>query len=161
MRETPVMNLSPAGRAFLEAREGVVLRWYRDVAGILTCGCGHAWRRGDGPVTEGDAITQEYCDALLAEDVSECELAINNNVVPELTRNQFDALVSLIFNIGVGAFEASTVLRVINGSREMPLADAWELWDKDVQNGAKITDPALLARRKLEVALYLTPDAVA
>lgn len=153
-------SLSPAGRAFLEAREGVVLRWYRDVAGVLTCGVGHAWRPEDGTVNEGDPITQEQCDALLAHDVEACELAINNNVVPELTQNQFDALVSLVFNIGVGAFEASTVLRIINGSTEMPVEQAWELWDKDVQGGVKVTDPALLARRKREYALFMTPDAV-
>ena len=77
-----------------------------------------------------------------------------------LSQNAFDACVSLAFNIGTAAFEASTVLRVINGSTEMPLDVAWELWDKDVQGGAKVVDPGLLARRKLEVALYLTPDAV-
>ena len=64
------------------------------------------------------------------------------------------------FNIGVGAFAASTVLKVLNGNSQTPLAEAWCLWDKDVQRGADVTDPALLARRRREVALYLTPDAV-
>jgi lysozyme len=153
-------QLSPSGRAFLEAREGVVLHWYRDVAGVLTCGVGHAWVPGESVFEphEGDPITQAQCDAFLAHDVSKCEEAINAHIPPSCSQNQFDALVSLVFNIGVGAFEASTVLRIINGSTEMPLEQAWELWDKDVQGGAKIVDPWLLARRKLEVALYLTPD---
>jgi lysozyme len=152
-------NLSPAGRAFLEAREGVALRVYKDVAGIATVGCGHVVLPEDG-LAVGDTITQEQCDAFLAHDVGKCEAAIEAHVVRDLalTDNQWSALVSFVFNIGVGAFESSTVLRVINGSTEMPLADAWELWDKDAQNGAKVTDPGLLARRKLEVALYLTPD---
>jgi lysozyme len=159
-------QLSPSGRAFLEAREGVVLHWYRDVAGWLTCGCGHkqiGHYEGsvfvpDEPATALEPITQAQCDAFLAHDVSKCEDAINAHIPPSCSQNQFDALVSLVFNIGVGAFEASTVLRIINGSTEMPLDQAWELWDKDVQHGAKVTDPGLLARRRLEVALYLTPD---
>ena len=136
-----------------------MLHWYRDAAGVLTCGVGHAWRPEDGPVREGDPITEDQCEAFLAQNVGACEDAINNHVIPELTQNQFDALVSLAFNIGVSGFESSTVLRVINGSTEMPLEQAWELWDKDVQGGAKVTEQGLLARRKLEVALYLTPDA--
>jgi lysozyme len=152
------MKLSPAGRAFLEQQEGVVLRVYRDVSGIPTVGCGHVVLPEDG-LSVGDEITQAQCDAFLAHDVAKCEAAIERYVKPALSQNAFNALCSLIFNIGVSGFESSTVVRVINGSTEMPLEQAWELWDKDVQGGAKVTDQGLLARRKLEVALYLTPDA--
>lgn len=152
------MKLSPAGRSFLEQQEGVVLRVYRDVSGIPTVGCGHVVLPEDG-LAWHDEITQAQCDAFLAHDVAKCEAAISTHVTVPLSQNAFDACVSLAFNIGTAAFEASTVLRVINGSTEMPLEQAWELWDKDVQGGAKVTDQGLLARRKLEVALYLTPDA--
>ncbi|MGA7124300.1 MAG: lysozyme, partial [Polyangiaceae bacterium] len=147
------MKLSPAGRAFLEQQEGVVLRVYRDVSGIPTVGCGHVVLPGDH-LEVGDAISAQDADNMLAEDVAKCEAAISTHVTVPLSQNAFDACVSLAFNIGTAAFEASTVLRVINGSTEMPLDVAWELWDKDVQRGAEVTDPALLARRRLEVALY-------
>jgi lysozyme len=152
------MNLSPAGRAFLEAREGVALKCYPDSCKIPTVGIGHRVLPQDHLVI-GDIITQDQAEAFFTADLARSELAINNNVIPELTQNQFDALVSLTWNIGVAGFDSSTVLRVINGSGEKPLEDAWCMWDKDVQHGAKVTDPALLARRKLEVALYMTPDS--
>ena len=152
------MKLSPAGRAFLEQQEGVVLRVYRDVSGIPTVGCGHVVLPGDH-LEVGDEISAQDADNMLAEDVAKCEAAIGQYVKPALSQNQFDALCSLIFNIGVGAFAASTVLKLLNGNSQTPLAEAWCLWDKDVQRGAEVTDPALLARRRREVALYLTPDA--
>jgi lysozyme len=152
------VNTSQAGLAFLEGNEGRVLRVYTDVAGIPTAGVGHVVLPEDG-LKLGDPITEAQCEAFLARDVAKCEAAIAAHVTRALTQNECDALVSLIFNIGVGAFATSTVLRVINGSTEMPLAEAWELWDKDVQGGAKAVDAALLARRKRELALYLTPDA--
>lgn len=152
------MKLSPAGRSFLEQQEGVVLMVYRDVSGIPTVGCGHVVLPEDG-LSVGDEITQAQCDAFLAHDVAKCEAAIERYVKTALSQNQFDALCSLIFNIGVGAFAASTVLKALNGNSQTPLAEAWCLWDKDVQGGAEVTDPALLARRRREVALYLTPDS--
>ncbi len=151
-------KMTPAGRAFLAQQEGCILRVYRDVSGIPTVGVGHVVLPGDH-LEVGDEISAQDADNMLAEDVAKCEAAIERYVKPALSQNQFDALVSLAFNIGVSGFESSTVVRVINGSTEMPLDVAWELWDKDVQGGAKVVDPGLLARRKLEVALYLTPDS--
>lgn len=152
------MKTSPAGIKFLEANEGVLLVVYRDVSGIPTVGCGHVVRLSDY-LNVGDQITQAQCDAFLAADVARCESAINGAVTVPITQNQFDALVSLCFNTGVGGFLASTVLRDLNAGLIADEKRAFELWDKDVENGVKVVDAALLARRDREIALFLTPDA--
>ena len=149
------MNLSPNGRVFLERQEGVLLRVYLDVSGIPTCGCGHVVRPEDG-LSVGDTITQAQCDAFLAHDVAKCEATINGAVTVPLTQNQFDALVSLTFNIGVGGFLSSSLLRDLNAGNITDEKRAFELWDKDAQNGVKVVDAALLARRDREFELFMT-----
>ncbi len=151
------MNLSAAGVKFLESCEGVVLRVYRDVSGIPTCGVGHVVLPEDG-LSVGDPITQAQCDAFLTHDVGKCEAAINGSVTVPLTQNQFDALVSLTFNIGVGGFLSSTVLHDLNAGNIADERRAFELWDKDSRNGVLVVDAALLARRDREVALFMSPD---
>lgn len=151
------MRTSTNGIKFLEANEGMVLRVYRDVVGIPTCGVGHVLLPGDG-LHVGDPISQAQCDAFLARDVAKCEDAINGAVKVPLTQNQFDALVSLAFNIGVAGFLGSTVLRYLNAGNFAGETGAFEMWDKDTRNGVKIVDAALLARRDREAALFHTPD---
>ena len=152
------MKTSPAGLKFLEQNEGVVLKVYNDSCKIPTCGVGHVVLPGDG-LQLGDPITQEQCDAFLAHDVAKCENAINGAVQVPITQNQFDAMVSLTFNIGVGGILQSTVLHDFNDGNLDDEKRAFEMWDKDTKNGVKVVDAALLARRDREVALFLTPDA--
>lgn len=150
------MKTSPNGIRFLEQQEGVVLHVYRDVSGIPTCGVGHVVGPFDG-LSVGDVITQAQCDLFLAYDLERTEECINANVRVPLTQNQFDALVSLTFNIGTGAFMSSTVLRDFNAGLLTDEKRAFELWDKDMQNEILVVDAALLARRDREVALFFTP----
>ena len=152
------MKTSPAGLKFLEDNEGRRLTVYRDVAGLATVGVGHLVLLTDF-LQVGDRISQALCDDFLEKDVSRCEQAINIGVTVPITSNQFDALVSLCFNIGVVGFLASTVLRDLNAGLIADEKRAFELWDKDVQAGVKVVDAALLARRDREVALFMTPDA--
>lgn len=151
------MKTSANGLKFLEQNEGVVLRVYPDESKIPTCGVGHVVLPSDG-LKLGDSITQTQCDAFLAHDVGKVEAAINDAVAVSLSQNQFDALVSLSFNIGVGGFLSSTVLRDLNAGNISDEKRAFELWDKDVQNGRLVVSPELLARRDREVALFMTPD---
>lgn len=107
--------------------EGWCSAAYRDASGHLTIGVGHLLTKdelasgkvviGDEAVRWTDGLTYAQASALLEKDVRVAEDAINNLVTVELYQHQFDALVSLVFNIGVGAFKRSTLLKRINGMR--------------------------------------------
>ena len=142
------MQTSAAGRKLIEVFEGLRLTSYQDQRGIWTVGYGHT-----GDVYANEIITQEDADSLLAIDLHQAEMAIYNDVIDPLNQNQFDALVSLIYNIGAGNFKTSTVLRELNAGDYASAADAFLLWCKT--NG--VTNPGLLNRRKAEQALFLEP----
>lgn len=104
------MNLSDKGLDLLILREGQRNRAYKDTKGILTIGVGHT-----GPeVVEGLVWDDETCKQVLKQDCSIAEKAIKTYVFTPLTQNQFDALVSFIFNVGVNAFRRSTLCAKIN-----------------------------------------------
>ena len=104
------MKMSDKGLVALQQREGTRLVAYQDVKGIWTIGVGHT-----GPeVKQGLVWTMVQGLDALRLDVGKAEDCINSVVGVELTQNQFDALASFIFNVGVGAFKASTMLKKIN-----------------------------------------------
>lgn len=104
------MKLSVPGAAELTAREGLRLKAYKDTKGIWTIGVGHT-----GPeVVEGSVITKDEAISIFQKDVKWAEDAVNNKVEVPLNQNQFDALVSFIFNIGETAWYKSTMLRLLN-----------------------------------------------
>jgi len=152
------MMTSEAGLKFLEGNEGRVLRVYKDVSGILTCGVGHVVRPEDH-LALGQSISEELCEMFLREDVGKAEEAISAAVGVPMTQNQFDALVSLTFNIGVHGFRISSVLKDLNAGNISDEKRAFELWDKDLQHGRLMVDNELLRRRDREVALFMAPDA--
>lgn len=143
--------VNSAARALIERNEGCVLHAYRDIVNVLTIGYGHT-----ANVTPGQSITQAEADSLLEGDL---ENEFSPGVATALaglpcTENQFGALVSLAYNIGVGAIRGSTVMRLHKAGDYETAANAFLMWDRA---GGKII-PALLRRRGEERALYLTPD---
>jgi lysozyme len=150
------MKTSPNGLRFLESNEGRVLHVYPDSCRIPTVGVGHVVTPADG-LHMGDPITEAQCQAFLAHDVEKCEAEINSFGLA-LTQNQFDALVSLSFNIGVAGLASSTVVADLKVGNIADERRAFEMWDKDTKNGKLVVDNDLLARRDREVALFLTPD---
>lgn len=130
-------------------REGCVLTAYPDVLGILTIGTGHTGMMSPPPVISGMTITQEQADAFLQGDLESVETAINEHIVKPMTQNQFDAMASLAFNIGVNGFIGSTVARDFNLGLTGDAANAFLLWDRPA---------VLLARRQSEKEQFLTPD---
>src|SRR5271168_2009400 len=104
------MNISPEGVAKIKQREGFKLRAYQDTRGIWTIGYGHT-----GPdVKRGVIWTEPHVDAVLMLDLQELEGEVNMVVKKVLTQNQFDACVSLAFNIGAPGFAGSSVVKQIN-----------------------------------------------
>lgn len=104
------MKTSSQGLDLLTERESKRNKAYLDTKGIPTIGVGHT-----GPeVRLGLEWTDDEVRIALENDVKRCEDAINLYCVHPLTQNQFDALVSFIFNVGVNAFIKSTMLRKLN-----------------------------------------------
>ena len=144
-----LMTTSPTGRTLIASFEGCVLTAYQDQRGIWSIGFGHT----GAEVVEGLMWTQEQADTALADDLARrAEAPINSYLLP-LNQNQFDALVSLVYNIGQGDFAISTVLRKLKQGDFPGAATAILMWCK--VNGE--TDPGLLRRREAEQAVFLTP----
>ena len=148
------LRISDIGVSLITGFEGIELEAYRDIAGIWTIGVGHTGQ--NPPVVPGMKITEAEAILIFKWDVLPAEAAINDGVEPQLTQNQFDALVSLIFNIGVGAFRDSTVRKRINdtGPNEFA-AKAILWWNKATIEGQLKEVRGLTRRRTAEYNLFL------
>ena len=146
------MKLSARGIALIKRFEACVLRAYRCPAGVWTIGWGHT-----GPdVVEGLTWTQEQADEALVNDLARFEDGVRRLLKPgvTLTDGQFSALVSLAYNIGLGAFSDSTALRRVNGGDLAAVPAAIKLWNKITYNGKRIVSPGLVNRRNAEAELW-------
>lgn len=143
------MKVSIHGLKLLEVREGIRLKAYKDSRGLPTIGVGHLIVPADH-LKVGDTITQAQCDAFLAQDIKQCEDAVNAVGVP-LTQWQFDALCSFCFNVGVGqkGFKGSTVRKRLVARDYNGVAQAMMLYKKP---------PEIIGRRQTEVNQFLHPD---
>ena len=143
------MKISQAGLDLIKRFEGCKLEAYRDAVGIWTIGYGHT-----GPnVHDGLKITQAQADAILAQDVSRFASGVAANVNVALTQSEFDALVSFAFNVGLGAFRSSTLLKLLNDNADRTVvASQFLRWNKA---GSKVLD-GLTKRRNAEKALFLS-----
>ena len=142
------MKISEAGLSLIKSFEGCVLTAYLDAVGIWTVGYGHT-----GPsVHRGLTITQKLAEDILAQDVRRFELGVLNNVKVNLNQNEFDALVSFSFNVGVNALKNSTLLRLLNDGADRSIVAAEFLrWNK----GEDKVLEGLTRRRQAEKALFL------
>lgn len=154
------LKISDNGLAFLKRQEGFQARAYRD---------GHRWAIGYGhdyfDASNMDAlpssvyISESYATTLLKDDLRPVQACINAVVTVPLNQNQFDALCSLVYNIGIGGFRHSQLLKRIkriNFPGSLSIAVWWLVWDH--VDGKE--NPGLLQRRKDEVALFQAPVQV-
>lgn len=139
------MTISIPGLKLIEHFEGLRLKAYKDSVGIWTIGYGHT-----AGVCEGDEITPEQAEAFLHNDVAWAERVIATKVPCRISQNQFDALVSLIYNIGSGNFAKSSVLRALNAGDMKAAAEGFLLWNK--AGGKEIV--GLTNRRRAEMLLF-------
>ena len=148
------MQISETGIELLKRFEGLSLEAYQDVAGIWTIGYGHT-----GPDVEpGMRITEAEADALLRQDLRFAEDAVTRLVSVPLNSNEFDALVSFVFNVGAEAFRGSTPRRRLNRGDRIGAADALTWWNKATIAGRLQEVLGLTRRRASERALFLTPS---
>ena len=148
----PTLTTSAAGRQFIAQQEGQRLTAYQDSVGVWTIGVGHTSVAGPPTVTQGLQIAAEESDQILARDLKRTEQAVLSAVRVPLAQHEFDALVSLCFNIGAGNFAKSSVLRDLNAGNRSAAADAFLMWDKA---GGHVL-PGLAKRRQRERNLFLT-----
>jgi lysozyme len=141
------MNTSQAGIDAIKDYEGVRLKAYDDGVGVWTIGVGHT--KG---VRRGDEITMDQVDEFLRDDLAEAEKTVSTRVIAPLTQGQFDALVSFVFNVGSGAFMASTLLKKLNARDYDGAADEFLRWNKA---GGRVL-AGLTKRRISERMMFLT-----
>ncbi|WP_277972441.1 lysozyme [Pantoea agglomerans] len=141
------MKTSENGYRLIKQSEGLKTRAYRCPAGVWTIGYGHTHN-----VKEGDTCAPEQADHWLQEDCLVAELTIGANVKTHLNQNQFDALVSFIFNLGSGNFVGSTLLTKLNANDYTGAADEFGKWVN--AGGRKL--PGLVERRAAEKALFVS-----
>jgi lysozyme len=130
---------------------------YRRAAAQLPDG---RWTIGHGhtlTARQGAEVSTDDAEALLLYDLIGVAHALNEAVFTPLTQNQFDALASFVFNIGLDSFHQSAVLRRLNEGALIQAACAMELWRKAMVAGERIVIDALVRRRAAEKLLFLTP----
>lgn len=147
------MQTSNRGIELIKELEGCELRAYECVAGVLTIGYGHTGK----DVTEGMTITQEKAETLLKDDLKKYEEAVEKYVKVEVNQNQFDALVSFVYNVGSGSFSKSTLLKKLNAGDYAGAAEQFLVWNKATVNGVKKELEGLTKRRQKERELFLVP----
>jgi len=140
------MKTSKAGIDLIKQFEGCRLKAYRCQAGVYTIGYGHT--KG---VTAGMTITQQQAEDMLQQDLATYEKAVDG-IGAKLTQGQFDAAVSLCYNIGTSAFTNSFLAKLIKADPQprTELEMAWGSWR---MAGGKISN-GLVARRAKEYAFY-------
>ncbi len=149
----PRYRVSPAAITLIKRFEGLRLNAVQLDDGRWTIGYGHT-----RSAREGAEVSEADAEDLLAYDLAEVQTAIDALVFTPLTQNQFDALVSFAFNIGLHAFRHSSVLRRLNEGALLQAACAMEMWRKADLEGERIVIDALVRRRATEKALFLTPE---
>ena len=140
------MKLGAAGAELIKSFEACRLKAYLPTADdVPTIGYGHT--KG---VQMGDTCTQAEADAWFLEDVAWAEDCVNRCVTAQLTQNEFDALVSLCFNIGCTNFGKSTLVKLLNSGDYDAAAKEFRRWDK--QRGTPLA--GLTRRRTAEEKLF-------
>ena len=145
------MSVSNLGVDLICGFEGKRLVAYDDGVGVWTIGFGTTIYPNGIKVKKGDTCTEAQAKSYMAHDLKKFEQAVNGAVNIPLNQNQFDALVSLAYNIGTGAFNKSTLVKKLNAGDIRGAADQFDVW---INAGGKRMQ-GLVNRRAREKALYL------
>ena len=141
------MKTSQPGIDLIKSHEGLRTKAYMCPASVLTIGYGHT-----STVYPGQSITLKEAERLLRIDLIRFEHAVNKYVIVPLNQNQFDALVSFAFNVGVSAFRNSTLLKLLNKANYRKAANQFDRWVHG--GGGRLS--GLVRRRKEEKKLFLS-----
>ncbi len=140
------MEYSQKGLDLTAEFEGLRLEAYQDIVGVWTIGYGHT--KG---VKKGDKITKVKAMEFLKLDIKSAVDDVKRVVKVPLTQGQFDALVDFTFNLGGGALERSTLLRLLNEKNYEGARMEFHRWNKA---GGREVD-GLTRRRAAEVVMFV------
>jgi lysozyme len=154
------MQMSTHGLDLLKQWEGFESKIYKDSAGLPTIGVGHLLTKSElssGKISI-NGVSVQYVNGLtdtqvldlLSQDVRPAGKAVNTNAKVALNQNQFDALVSFTFNVGVGAFTGSTLLKLLNQGQYAEVPNQLLRWTRA---GGQIVQ-GLVNRRQNEIKLW-------
>ncbi|AMW78661.1 lysozyme [Acinetobacter sp. TGL-Y2] len=149
-----VMSTSPSGVDLICNFEGKRLIAYDDGVGVWTIGFGTTIYPNGIKVKKGDTCTESQAKAYMANDLKKFESTVNDVVKVPINQNQFDALLSLAYNIGSTAFKNSTLVKKLNAGDILGAADQFNVW---VNAGGKRMQ-GLVKRRKAEKELFKKPS---
>ena len=146
------MKTSAEGVSRIKRHELLRLKAYLCPAGVPTIG----WGSTKG-VAMGMTITEAQADARLVQDLAVAEGTINKAVKVPLNQNEFDALASFVFNVGVQNFLKSTLLKLLNQGRRAEAAYQFQRWchARDPKTGGVVQLPGLEKRRSEEREVFL------
>jgi len=140
-------TLSSTGEDLIKNFETLKLTAYQDQRGVWTCGWGHT-----GPeVVEGTTCTPAQAEIWFQQDTENAVRGVDSSLTTNVTQNQFDALVSFAYNVGVGAEAHSTMVKLINERNFTGAAAEFSKWD----HVDGVPNAGLLRRRQAEQALFL------
>lgn len=141
------MRINEEGLKLLKKFEGCKLKTYRCSAGVLTIGYGHTGK----DVTEGKVITQAEAEKLLEDDLKRFEAGVADLLKVKVTANQFSALVTFAYNIGLNALSGSTLLKKLNAGDFTGASEQFLRWNR--AGGKEVQ--GLTNRRTAERELFL------
>lgn len=146
------MKTSKAGLDLIKQFESFRAAPYLCSAGVPTIGYGTTvYPNGIKVKLSDQKITQQLAETFLQHHVNAIEKDVSKLVKVTLTQNQFDALVSFVYNVGLGAFGDSTLLKLLNAGDIDNASKQFERWNKA---GGKVSN-GLIRRRNAEKALFL------
>jgi lysozyme len=147
-----ISKLSLKGFELINRFEGLKLKAYLCPAGIPTIGYGNTYYPNGKKVTlQDEPITQSIADKLLESLMPPYEKAVDSFCRDDINQNQFDALVSFAYNLGVGNLQKSTLIKKVNlNPIDVTIADEFLKWNKS--NGTVLK--GLTTRRQAEADLY-------
>lgn len=147
-------HISDDGLLIIKHFEGRKLKAYQDSVGVWTIGYGHTSAAGPPRVTPGLTITEQQAEDILKQDLELFEGGVRDLVKVAINGDQFSALVSFAFNVGLGALAESTLLRKLSAGDYQGAGNEFTRW---VKAGGQ-TLPGLVRRRDAERALFLSED---
>ncbi len=142
------MKTGKEGKNLIKKFEGFRAKAYLCPANVMTIGFGTTRINGN-PVPKDLTITVDEADAFLEADLKMFEDAVNTFVKVSITQNQFDALVSFVYNVGVGNFKNSTLLKMLNSLDFKGAADQFLRWNKAAGKVLKGLETRRAAEREL------------